>query len=103
MFLAWRGEKPLSRRRARASLACSGDVARLAPHPTLSPEGRGLQAASVDAELLELVAQRPERDAELLRCRGLVVPRLLQRLHDGAALEVADVVVQPAVAGGARW
>src|SRR5688572_16488019 len=47
-----------------------------------------------DPELLQLVAHRAERDAELRRRLGLVVAALFQRLDDGFALELLDVVGQ---------
>jgi hypothetical protein len=48
------------------------------------------QRRSVDAEPLELVAQRAEGDAQRGRGPGLVVEVFLQRLLDGGALDLLD-------------
>src|SRR5690606_32364928 len=48
-------------------------------------------AGSVDAELLELVAQGAEGDAERGRGLGLVVLAFLKRLLDGGAFDLFDV------------
>src|SRR5690348_13927738 len=49
---------------------------------------------SIDPQLLQLVPQRAEGDAEFLRGRGLVVAGFLQHLDDGLALDAGDVVVE---------
>src|SRR5690606_23272713 len=67
--------------------------------PTAAPTGeRGgccrsavRRDPSVDAQLLELVAQRAEGDAQGGRGLGLVVAVFLQGLLDGGALDLLDV------------
>lgn len=49
---------------------------------------------SIDPQLLELITQRAEGDAEFLGSRGFVVTGVLQGLFDRFAFEIADVTVQ---------
>ena len=56
----------------------------------------------VDPELLQLVPQRPEGDAQLRGGAGLVVAVVLQRLLDGLALDFLDEAGQGAAGGLAR-
>src|SRR3546814_6162856 len=67
--------------------------------PECAPTGR---RASVDAELLELVAQGAEGDAEGGGGLGLVVAVFLQGLLDGGAFDFLDVRGQGAAGGFAR-
>src|SRR5690606_12737539 len=57
---------------------------------------------SVDPELLELVAQGAEGDAQGRGGAGLVVAVFLQRVLDGGALDLLDVRGQGAGSGVAR-
>src|SRR5690242_11044953 len=50
--------------------------------------------ASINPQLLQLVPERAEGDAEFPGGGGLVVAGFFQRLDDGVALDVGDVVIQ---------
>ena len=67
-------------------------------HPQVG-EGEERRGHSVDAELLQLVAQRAEGDAQLRGGLGLVVTVVLQRLFDGLALDFLDEAGQGAAGG----
>src|SRR5215472_15355613 len=64
-----------------------------------------------DAELLDAIAQRAKAHAEELRCRCLVVPRLLQSLNNGIALDALELAAERCVdvnggrrrGGGTFW
>src|SRR5215510_3123229 len=60
--------------------------------------------ALLDSQLLYAVAQCAKAHAEQLRCRGLVVAGLLQRLDDGVTLDGFELTAERCVAGhgGAR-
>src|SRR5690606_31360738 len=51
---------------------------------------------SLDPELLDPIPQRPKADPEDLRRRSLVVPRLLERLHDPGALDLLELRLERA-------
>ena len=61
----------------------------------------------LDSELFYPVSQRPEADSQQLRGLGLVVARLLQRLHDRFTFQALELLAQRAGAGGGgssgRW
>src|SRR5690606_14400247 len=57
---------------------------------------------SVDPQLLQLVPQRPEGDAQRRGGAGLVVAVFLQGVLDGGALDLLDVGGQGAGGGVAR-
>src|SRR5690606_3557355 len=62
-------------------------------------QGAGWWGGSVDAELLELVAQGAEGDAQGGGGLGLVVAVFLQGLLDGGAFDLLDVGGQGAAGG----
>ena len=49
---------------------------------------------SLDTQLLDAVAKLAKRQAQQLGCGRLVESRLLERLHDGLALHVLDLVAE---------
>src|SRR5437879_1692485 len=49
---------------------------------------------SINAEAIQPVTQRPERDPEQLRGGGLVEARGLERLGDHLALDLVEEIVQ---------
>src|SRR5690606_11060152 len=83
--------------RAGSSRQKSG-TAGLAAMPEIRCAGR-TPPRSVDAQLLELVAQGAEGDAQRGGGLGLVVAVLLQGLLDGGAFDLLDVGGQGAAGG----
>src|SRR5690606_28152505 len=59
------------------------------------PGGIGTEN-SLDPEFLDPIPQRPKADPEDLRRRRLVVPRLLERLHDPGALDLLELRLERA-------
>src|SRR5690606_10409843 len=59
-------------------------------------------AESLDPELLDPIPQRPKADSEDLCRGGLVVPRLLERLHDPRALDLLELRLERAADRCAR-
>src|SRR5690606_1241087 len=76
-----------------------GDARRVLPAVPAPQRLTGGPRGSVDAELLELVAQGAEGDAQRRRGAGLVVAVFLQRLLDRGALDFLDVGGQGAGSG----
>src|SRR3546814_8241363 len=83
-----------------SSDVCSSDLSGTWPAAKVGATAR--RPASVDAELLELVAQGAEGDAQGGGGLGLVVAVFLQGLLDGGAFDFLDVRGQGAAGGFAR-
>src|SRR6185503_13909500 len=72
---------------------------------TRAPSGRSSKCGEsrlINAEAIEPVAQRPERDAQQLRRGRLVEARGFEGLGDGLALDLVEEIVQRQPAGAER-